>query len=120
MSAPYWRAAEATMNAPAPVRRPKGNPLRRHWLTGAFVVGLMGVISLTSLQVYQADQRLEQVHETRARVEAELKEARQKKARLQENLEKVTSDEYMELKAKEMGFTKQNEKVFQTGSPKGN
>ena len=120
MSAPQRRGDEAAVNAPVPVRRTKGNPLRRHWLTGAFVVVLMGVISFTGLQVYHAEQRLQQVHETRAQVELELKEARQKNARLKETLEKVTSDEYMELKAKEMGFTNQNEKVYQTGSPKGN
>lgn len=48
-----------------------------------------------------------------------MKEARLKQSRLEETLEKVTSDEYMELKAKEMGYTKPNEQVYQTGSPKG-
>jgi cell division protein FtsB len=119
MSAPHWQAAEATMNAPAPVRRPKGNPFRRHWLTGAFVVSLLGVISFTGLQVYRADLRLHEVRQNRAQIEAELKEARQTNARLQETLEKVRSDEYMELMAKKMGFTRPNEKVYQTGSTKG-
>lgn len=119
MSAPHWRAAEANVNAPAPVRRSRGNPLRRHWLTGAFVVSLMGAITFTGLQVYRADQRLHEVRETRAGIEAELKEARLKNERLQQTLEKVRSDEYMELTAKKMGFTKPNEKVYQTGSTKG-
>lgn len=118
MSTPHLRD-EAALNAPAPVRRSKGNPLRRHWLTGAFVFGLMGVISLTGLQVYRADQRLNQVREHRAQIEIELREMRQKNARLQETLDKATSDEQMELTAKKMGFTKPNEKVYQTGSPKG-
>ncbi|MFZ5817495.1 MAG: FtsB family cell division protein [Bacillota bacterium] len=120
MSAPHWRAEQAAMNAPAPVRRLKGNPLRRHWLTGAFVVGLVGVISFTGVHLIRAGDRLEEVRQTRLQVEAELKEVRQKNARLQETLEKVTSDEHMELMAKKMGFTKPNEQVYQTGSPKGN
>ncbi len=118
MNAPHWRAE--AMNAPAPVRRTRGNPLRRHWLTGAFVVGLVGAISFTGMQVYRADQRLSEVRLNRAQVEAELKEVRLKQTRLQETLQKVTGDEYMELKAKEMGYTKPNEKVYQTGSPNGN
>lgn len=119
MSAPHWQD-QAMTNAPGPVRRPKGNPLRRHWLTGAFVVGLVGVLSFTGLQVYEADQRLNEVRQTRSQVEAELKAARETNARLEETLEKVSSDEYMELMAKKMGFTKPNEKVYQTSSPKGN
>lgn len=119
MSAPHWRANEAMTDAPAPVRKTKGNPLRRHWLSGAFVVVFLGVISFTGLQVYRAEQRVIQVREARAQVEAELHEARQKHARLQEDLERVKSDEQMELLAKKMGFTKPNEKVYQTGSTKG-
>lgn len=119
MSAPHWQANETAVNASVPVRRPKRNPLRRHWLTGAFVVGLMGVISWTGLQVQRADQRLDQVRANRAMVESELREAREKNVRLHETLEQVTSDEYMELMAKKMGFTKPNEKVYQTGSPDG-
>jgi len=118
MNAPHWRADQA-MNAPAPVRRPRGNPLRRHWLTGALVVGLVGAISFTGMQVYRAELHLQEVRTSRAQVEAQLKEARLKQSRLEETLEKVTSDEYMELKAKEMGYTKPNEQVYQTGSPKG-
>lgn len=118
-SAPHSEAAEATRSAPVPVRRPKGNPLRQYWLTGAFAMALVGVISVTGLQVFQADQDLKRVEADRAQVEAELRAARQKYSRLQETLDRVTSDEYMELTAKKMGFTKPNEKVYQTGSPKG-
>lgn len=119
MSAPQWQTAEGTPNAP-PVRKAKGNPIRRHWLTGAFVFALAGGISFAGLQVYQAEQRLNEVLAARAKVESELRDATQKHERLQETLQKVTSDEYMELLAKKMGFTKPNEKVYQTGSPKGN
>lgn len=115
MSTPDRREGGRTGNAPSSVRRSRGNAVRRHWLTGAFVIGLVGLLSVTGLQVYLADQRLAEVQATRAQVEVELRELQQKNARLLDTLGRVTSDESMELKAKQLGFTRKNEKVYQTG-----
>lgn len=117
MNAPKVRAVES--NASAPVRKQRGNSLRRHWLSGAFVFVVMGAVGYAGLQIYEADQRLEAARQHRAEVEVELKELRLKNANLDETLQKVTGDEYLELMAKNMGFTRPNEKVYHTGPPSG-
>ena len=50
-------------------------------------------------------------------MEAELKALQEKNQRLSETLERVTSDESMELKAKQLGFTWPDERVYQTVLP---
>lgn len=116
MNATTRRAREVNResDAPAPVRRLKGNPIRRHWLTGAFAVLLAGTIGYAGLYVYQTDQDLQQVLREREEAQARLRELEEINTRLQLKLEQMTSDENMELMAKKMGFTMPNEKVYQT------
>lgn len=114
MRTPQRRTPIETTAEPRP-GRPRGSYLKRHWLTGAFLIGVMALVSFTGLGVYQADQQLRQALETQARVDAELKALQEKNRRLRETLQRVTSDESMELKAKQLGFTHENEQVYQTG-----
>lgn len=119
MSTPHRRAdAAATVSEPG--RRARGNPLRRHWLTGALIAAVGAVLSLAALELYEARVQLENALRAQAKVEAELRALQEKNRRLSETLERVTSDESMELKAKQLGFTWPDEQVFQTIVPRGN
>lgn len=106
-------------DAPAPVRRQRANPIRRHWLTGAFAILLVGTIGYAGLYVYQTEQDLRQVLREREEALARLRELEEINVRLQQKLEQMTSDENMELMAKKMGFTMPNEKVYQTSPNPG-
>lgn len=121
MNAPNWRARGANRenDAPAPVRRVKGNPIRRHWLTGAFAILLVGSIGYAGMYVYQTDQELQEVLREREEALARLHEMEETNLRLQQKLEQMTSDGNMELMAKKMGFTMPNEKVYQTSPNPG-
>lgn len=118
MMTPHRRPPAEPTSPGKPARRSKGSALRRNWLTGALVIGVMGIISVTGLEVYQAEVRLQQALQTQARVDAELKALQEKNQRLKETLQRVTSEESMELKAKQLGFTHENEQVYQTGEPR--
>lgn len=111
------RRADTAAAAPQPGRRARANPLRRHWLTGALFIAVGAVLSIGVLELYQAELELQQALQEQARVEAELKALQEKNQRLSETLERVTSDESMELKAKQLGFTWPDERVYQTVLP---
>jgi hypothetical protein len=96
------------------VRRAKGNPLRRHWLSGALVAAVVGVLSFAVMELYEAEQELNRALQVQAQVEAELRTVQEKNRRLSETLERVTSHESMELKAKQLGFIWPDEQVYQT------
>jgi len=102
---------------PQPGRRARGNPLRRHWLTGALFIAIGAVLSFAALELYEAKIELQQAVQVQAQVDAELKALQEKNQRLSETLQRVTSDESMELKAKQLGFTWPDEKVYQTILP---
>lgn len=115
MSTPQVRELEYDI-APAPVRRQKPNLLKRHWLSGAFMFGLVGISAYTGVFLYRVEQRLNAATAVRQEVESELDSARRANADLQTELKRVTSDEYMELSAKKQGFVYPNEKVSQAGT----
>ncbi|MEW8977131.1 MAG: septum formation initiator family protein [Symbiobacterium sp.] len=117
MRAAHTRRGQAVNGAPTPVRRARGNPLRRHWLTGALVAALAGLLSFGGMQLYQAQLELKQALAVQAQVEAELRALQEKNRRLSETLQRVTSFESMELKAKQLGFVWPEEQVFQTAPP---
>lgn len=117
MMTPHRQPPAEPASPSKPVRRSKGNALRRNWLTGALVIGVMGFITVMGLEVYQAELRLQEALQTQAQVDAELQALQEKNQRLRETLQRVTSPESMELKAKQLGFTYENEQVYQTGSP---
>lgn len=114
-----FQRAAYVMDAPVPVRRPKRNLLRRHWLTGAFVFGIVGLTAYTGVRLYQVDARLQQVQATRLQIEEQIQEAQQRKEYLQAELAKVSGDAQMELKAKDMGFYFPGETVYQKGTSSG-
>ena len=114
MRAPSRRDASTVTAAPPPVRRAKGNPLRRHWLSGVLVVAVLGVLSFAVMELRQAEQELSRALQQQAQVEAELRAMQEKNRRLSETLERVTSAESMELKAKQLGFVWPDEQVYQT------
>ncbi|MBP2019886.1 cell shape-determining protein MreC [Symbiobacterium terraclitae] len=114
MRAPRRRDASTVTAAPTPVRRAKGNPLRRHWLSGALVAAVVGVLSFAVMELYEAEQELNRALQVQAQVEAELRTVQEKNRRLSETLERVTSHESMELKAKQLGFIWPDEQVYQT------
>ncbi len=113
------RRAEREAAAREPGRRARGNPLRRHWLSGALITAVGAALSCLALELYVAKLELQRALAVQAQVEAELQALREKKRRLTETLERVTSDESMELKAKQMGFTWPDEQVYQTVLPDG-
>ncbi len=117
MRTPHRRRADSAATASQPGRRVRGNPLRRHWLTGALITAVGAVLSFAALELYEAKVELQQALQVQAQVEAELKALQEKKQRLSETLERVTSDESMELKAKQLGFTWPDEQVYQTVIP---
>jgi hypothetical protein len=122
MSAPglrEYRHQSREQHATALVRRQKRNLLRRHWLTGAFVFGLFVMAGYTATHLYHADQRLREVRQSRDQLAATTQEARWQNQNLQAELGRVTSDAYMILKAKEMGFVFPEEQVYQKSQPAG-
>lgn len=110
-----WEHEES---APVSVKRRKRNMLRRHWLSGALICGLLGVAGYTCTLLYQADLRHKQVQATRAELEAELQEARRHNQNLQAEMARVSDDQYMEMLAKGIGFVYPHETVHQKGSTK--
>lgn len=119
MSAPRLREFTEAVAAPVPVRRQKSSLLRRHWLTGAFVCGLLAISGYTAQQFVVAQAKLQHVRETRAEMESRLQEARFEREALAGEFQRVTSDGYMLLKAKELGFIFPHEKAFQRGPSPG-
>jgi cell division protein FtsB len=110
---------EVEFEAPVPVRRPKRNWLRRHWLTGALIFGLVGFVGYLGRELLAIESRLEQARQTRQELEVRLQEARRRNEELKENLAKVKQDSYMELMARSLGFVYPHETVYQQGAPKG-
>jgi len=96
------------------VRRAKGNPLRRHWLSGALIAAVLGALSFAFMELHEAQVELSRARQVQAQVDAELKALQEKNRRLSETLERVTSPESMELKAKQLGFIWPDEQVYQT------
>jgi cell division protein FtsB len=117
MSAPTHR--EFQERASVPVRRQRRNLLRRHWMSGALLFSVLGVMGYTGTNLYRAQLRLQQVSSTRAELEVRLLEERRRNETLTSQLTKVTSDPYMEKLAKEMGFVYPGESVYQHGAGKG-
>lgn len=122
MSAPglrEYRSQPHEKHAPALVRRQKRSLLRRHWLTGAFVFGLFVMAGYTATHLYHADQRLREVRESREQLAAKAQDSRWRNQNLQDELGRVTSDAYMILKAKEMGFVFPEEQVYHKSQAAG-
>lgn len=116
MSTPRPREQQVDMDyAPRPVHRPKRSWLRRHWLSGAFVLTLAGVSTFAMRNFYETQAKLEQVRETRAQLEQQLEAAKRENEALEAKHKQVTSDAYMEQLAKKMGFVYKNETVYQKG-----
>lgn len=104
---------ERKRNATATVRRQRGSLLRRHWLTAAFVFGLVGLITYIGTEFYEAEAKLARARETRAQVEDRLADARRQNQRLKVEIAKVTDDAYLEVMAKAMGFVYPQETPYQ-------
>lgn len=105
--------------APAPVRRQKKNLLRQHWLTGAFVFMLSGVVMLAGRNFIETEQELKLARQTNAELQAQIDQAKRKKELLDQQLRQARSDEYMELQARKHGYIKPTETMYQQGSGKG-
>ncbi|HYG60919.1 MAG TPA: septum formation initiator family protein [Symbiobacteriaceae bacterium] len=105
--------------APAPVRRQRPNLLRRHWLTGAFVCTLCGVLVYTGHNFYETELKLQQVQQANAQLEDQINALKRKKELLDGQIRQVKSPEYLEVQARKQGFVKQGEIMFQQGSSPG-
>ena len=66
------------------------------------------------MELHEAQVELSRARQVQAQVDAELKALQEKNRRLSETLERVTSPESMELKAKQLGFIWPDEQVYQT------
>lgn len=89
--------------------------IRRYWMSGVLVFGMAGLMIYGGKYLYRTELRLQEVRLTRLELEAQLEEERRRNQLLQAQLEKMTSDEFMEVMAKEMGFVYPGETVYRTG-----
>ncbi|MDF2626768.1 MAG: hypothetical protein K0R39_599 [Symbiobacteriaceae bacterium] len=111
---------QADSGAPGPVRRPKRNALKRHWLSGALIIAL-GAVSVVSLKsFYATEQQLEAVNARAAQLDQEIETKQRQVKALDDKMSQMTSDQYLEYLAKTMGYVYPNETVYQKGDPKGN
>jgi cell division protein FtsB len=94
------------------------NWLRRHWLSGAFVCTLLGVASYAALNFYETELKLQHVRATKEQLRVQLDEATRRNQELDQELSRLSGDEYMEQMAKKLGYSRPNETVFQ--KDKGN
>lgn len=111
MSSPPLRVKQR--NAVAQVRRQKPNLLRKHWLTAAFVVSIIGAVGYLGLQFYLVEVRLHEARTTRAVIEAKVREAQTVGQRTEAEIERVSDDRYRELMAKSLGFIHPYETAYQ-------
>lgn len=103
----------------APVSRGrKARLVRRHWLTGAFVLILVGGVVGVSARIVSTELELRQAQKTRKQLQAQVEEERAKNQLLQSKVSSVTDDQYMELVAKAMGYVYPEESVYQEGAPR--
>jgi cell division protein FtsB len=98
--------------APVPVPR-KRSLLRRHWLTGAFVLTLVAVAGFAGRTFRDTEAKLHEVRQERSGFEEKLQAAQRKNQVLSQELKQMSSDEYMEMMAKKLGFVNANETVYQ-------
>jgi cell division protein FtsB len=118
MSSPKQREFhnEEQFYAPAPAPR-KRSFLRRHWLTGAFVMTMVMVAGFAGKTFLDTEAKLHDARQERAVYEDKLEEAKRKNQALSQDLKQLSSDEYMEMMAKKLGYVNANETVYQgTGS----
>ncbi|HWH70057.1 MAG TPA: septum formation initiator family protein [Candidatus Sulfotelmatobacter sp.] len=101
--------------APAPVRRPKRNLLRRHWLSGALIFALVGISVYSGKSFFQTEQQLKEVRARAAALDQELEMKQRQSKALDDKLQQMTSDQYMEYLAKSMGYIYPGETVYQKG-----
>lgn len=119
MNSRQEREFQVNEYAPVPVPR-KRSWLRRHWLSGAFVCTLLGVATYTGMTFYETEAHLQQVRFAKEELRTQLSDANRRNQELQQEINRVNSDEYMEQMAKKLGFARPNETIFQKGSGKGN
>ncbi|HEY8346241.1 MAG TPA: septum formation initiator family protein [Symbiobacteriaceae bacterium] len=90
--------------------------VRRHWLTGVFVFSIVGLVAYSGQYLYRTEVRLREIRTTRMQLEAQLAEEMRRNQMLQARLAEITSDAYMEVLAKEMGYVYPGETVYQPGN----
>lgn len=111
MNAPPLGAYE--QQVATPVRRPKQNVLRRHWLTGALICTVVGFCGYLGLEFHRVEVRLAEKREARAQLDEQVREARRTGQKLETEIARVTDDRYREYMAKSMGFVHPQETVYQ-------
>ncbi|HWI62661.1 MAG TPA: septum formation initiator family protein [Symbiobacteriaceae bacterium] len=104
--------------APAPVRRPKRNLLRRHWLSGALLFALAGLTVYSGKSFFETEQQLKEVRARATQLDQEIALKQRQSKALDDKLQQMTSDQYLEYLAKTMGYVYPNETVYQKGSGK--
>lgn len=107
-------------SAPAPVRRPKRSALKRHWLSGALILSLAAVSVVSAKSFYATEQQLAAVNARAAQLDDEIEMKQRQVKALNDKIEQISSDAYLEYLAKTMGYVYPNETVYQKGAPKGN
>lgn len=107
-------------SAPAPVRRPKRNALKRHWLSGALILSLAAVSVVSAKSFYATEQQLKLVNARAEQLDQEIEMKQRQVKALDDKIEQISSDAYLEYLAKTMGYVYPDETVYQKGAPKGN
>lgn len=109
---------DVEFTAPAPVRRPKRNLLRRHWLSGALLFALAGLTVYSARSFFETETQIKQVQSRAAALDQEIEMKQRQLKALDDKIQQMSSDQYMEYLAKTMGYVNQNETLYQKGSAK--
>jgi cell division protein FtsB len=101
--------------APAPVRKPKRNLLKRHWLSGALVCLIAGLTVYSGSNFYRTELQLAKVRQESRELDDKLELRQREDKALDDKIAQMSTDKYMELMAKAMGYVYPNEQVYQKG-----
>lgn len=107
------------VDAPVPVRRPKRNLLRRHWLSGALIFTLVAVSAYSAQSFFETERQLQEVRARAAKLDQEIEAKKRLSKELDDRIAQISSDQYLEYLAKSMGYVYPNESVYQKGTGKG-
>lgn len=98
--------------------RGKKRGWRRYWLTWVSLLCAGGLLGWVGLALVGVESRLSEVAAQRVAMEKQVSDKRRQYERLQEDAKLQQTDEYMELMAKQLGFTYPGEQLYQSGTRK--
>lgn len=98
--------------------RGKKRGWRRYWLTWVSLLCVGGLLGWVGIALVRVEAKLGEVEGQRVALAKQVAEKQRQYERLQEDAKLQQTDEYMELMAKQLGFTYPGEKLYQSGTRK--